>query len=139
MVNPINPDWYKPFNDQIFPIEKESVIFGFSFGAVLAYLIANKYPCKKVIFGSISPIHTFSFKSLVNDNLEYMNKDLAIELAKDIKSIKISLKTLDTPHVLLAGELEIPIMRRGVDIIVPKTKHYLSKAYIDTVVSLFEM
>ncbi len=137
-VKPINPDWYKPLSEQIFPIEKESMIFGFSFGAILAYLIAKKYPCKKVIFGSISPIHTFSFKSLVDDNTEHMNKDLAIELARDIKNIKISLKNLKSPHISLAGELEIPIMKNNADLLVPKAKHFLSKTYIESINKLVE-
>jgi alpha/beta superfamily hydrolase len=137
-VKSINPDWYKPLSEQVFPIEKESIIFGFSFGAILAYLIVRKYPCKKVIFGSISPIHTFSFKSLVDDNTEHMDKDLAIELARDIKNIKISLKDINTPHISLAGELEIPVMINNADLLVPKTKHFLSKAYIESINKLVE-
>ena len=131
IVVPINPDWYQPISKQIFKIKRNSIIFGFSYGAMLAYLTARKYKCNKIILGSIAPIHTFSIKSLIKDNLEHMSKELAIAQAEDIKSIKISLDKLDCPYVTLAGELEPPIMKNNADFIIPRTNHYLSKNYID--------
>ncbi len=125
-VIPINPDWYRPLSDNVFPIEEDSIIVGFSFGAILAYLIARKYPCKKVIFASISPIHEFSFESLVKDYMEHMSEDLAIEITKDIKNIKVSLKSLKVSHITLMGELE----NRTADFIVPKTGHKINTKYI---------
>jgi esterase/lipase len=137
-VNPVNPNWYRPLSEQVFNLEKEAVIFGFSFGAVLAYLIGKKHDCKKIIFGSISPLQTFSLKSLIDDYEIHMDKKLAREIAEDIKSIKISLKSLTTPHVSLAGEFEMQVIKDNADVLVPKTKHYLSKAYIESVVSLLQ-
>jgi hypothetical protein len=134
-VKPINPDWYQPLSGQVIRVEKDAIVFGFSFGAVLAYLIAKKHPYRKAIFASLSPIHTFSFTSLESDyrkDIEpKLGKDLAYvrgtQLARDIKRIKVSLKSLTIPYITLAGEYE-----RGLpaDMIVPKTGHYLSIAYI---------
>ena len=132
LVKLINPDWYRPMSEQIFKVEKDAILFGFSFGAVLAYLVAKKCPCKKVIFASLSPIHTFSYKSLVDDLKPYMSEDKAIKISKDIKKIKISLNELKTPHVTLMGESE----KMDADFLVPKTGHYLSPAYIRCVSKL---
>ena len=85
----INPDWYKPITKQLFDIEKDSIISGFSLGAVMAYLIAKRNPCKKVIFASISPIHTFKFKEFVGFLSKHMEKSLAVIITKDILKIKI--------------------------------------------------
>jgi len=42
----VNPNWYKPISEQIFPIENNAIVLGFSFGAVIAYLVVKKYSCK---------------------------------------------------------------------------------------------
>jgi len=125
-IKPVNPNWYRPLSENVFPVKKDDIVIGFSFGAVIAYLIAKKYPCKKVILASISPIHEFSFESLVKDYRTHMKKDLAIEIAKDIKQIKISLKTLKVPYVTLMGEREHDLA----DFLVPKTEHEINSAYI---------
>ena len=136
-VIPVDPDWYQPLTKLVFRVEKNATIIGFSFGAVLAYLIAKKYPYKKAIFASMSPIHDFSYEILVKDYLLHMNKDKAIKLAKDVKSIKINLKTIDTPFVTLMGEHEKKYLSESKsDIIIPKTKHYMSKKYADTISAL---
>ena len=131
-VNRINPDWYRPLSEQVFPIGKSTVVIGFSFGAILAYLIVKKHPCKKVIFASISPLHEFSFDSLVKDFREHMLESLAVEITTDIKCIKVSLKDIKTPFVTLAGKLE----KMNADILVPSTGHKITPAYIKCIVSL---
>jgi len=131
-VIPVNPNWYRPLSEQVFSVRKNSIIFGFSFGAIIAYLIAKKYQCKKVIFASISPIHEFSYNSLVKDYCKYMSKDLAIEIATDIKKIKISFKNLKAPFTTLAGQFE----KMKADILIPKTRHRITPTYIKYVCDL---
>ncbi|MEX0931389.1 MAG: hypothetical protein WDZ88_01420 [Candidatus Paceibacterota bacterium] len=136
-VVPVNPDWYQPLLSQIFPVEKDAIICGFSFGAVMAYLIAQKYPCKKVIMASISPIHLFSFESLRDDYLLHMDSDMATKLAREIKSIEVRLNTLATPYTILAGEREKMLLTEcKPDIIVPATGHFMSKAYIQCIADI---
>lgn len=134
VVVPINPDWFQPISKQTFKIKKNSILFGFSYGAILAYLIAREYESGLLILGSLSPIHTFSLATLIKDNLGYMSKELAIAQAKDIKSIKID---LNIPHIIpyisLAGELEDNVIKSGADILIPNTNHYLSKNYINAI------
>jgi len=137
VVTPVNPDWYQPLTKLVFEVEKDVIIIGFSFGSVLAYLIAKKYTYKKAIFASMSPIHDFSYELLVKDNLLHMKEDKAIELAKDVKSITINLKSINTPFTTIIGEDEYNTkIDYKPDIIVPKTKHYMSKKYIDAIVKL---
>ncbi len=131
-VVPINPDWFKPFSDQIFKPKKEGIVLGFSYGALLAYLVAQKYQFKKVIFGSITPIKEYSLKSLEKYYKKYVPLDLAIKIAKDFKSINLSFKDLQTPHVTLYGERE----KMSADFLVPKTGHNLSKNYINSIIKL---
>jgi pimeloyl-ACP methyl ester carboxylesterase len=132
-VKKINPDWYRPLFEQIFPVEKDAVILGFSFGAVFAYLLAKKYPCRKVIFASLSPLHTFSRESLIQDMRPYMAETLAHEIAIDFKHIKIQLISLKVPYICLAGQYEKGI---AADFLVPKSGHRITPAYIKCIEKL---
>jgi len=131
VVHPVNPDWYKPISNQVFKIEKNSIIIGFSFGAVLAYLLAEKYSCKKLILASPSPIHTFKESDFVDSLKPYMSKANALEIFKDLKKIKINLHTLKSPYVTLMGQKETMVKNETpAQIYVPRTGHYLGKTYI---------
>lgn len=133
-VKCFNPDWYKPLSDQIFRVEKNSIVIGFSFGAVLAYLIAKRFTFKKVIFASLSPIHEFTFEDLVNDLNKHMPRKLAVQISRDIKNIRISIGSLDVPRISLAGEYE----KMFADIVVPKTRHRITNRYIDYILLAVE-
>ncbi len=133
-VKLVNPEWYRPLSEQVFKPEKDSVIFGFSLGSVIAYLIASKYKCKKIIFGSLSPIHLYTYKLAVEMYEEHMSRKKAEENAKDIMNIKISLETLKTPYILIKGELENSEMKG--DVLVPKTGHFVNKNYIRAIESI---
>lgn len=135
----VNPNWYKPLTQLTFPVESEAIIIGFSFGAILAYLIAKKMDYKKAFLCSISPIHDFSYNELVEDYSHHMKKENAEELARDIKSIKIDLKTIRTPYITIIGDQEIDLLKDSTpDIVVPNTRHFLSKKYAQTILSFFE-
>ena len=131
-VIPVNPNWSRPISEQVFPVEKNAIVFGFSLGAILAYLVVKKYPCKLLILGSTTPIHKFSFKFIEKIFSTGMDKDVATAIAKDLKKIKVSLSALKVPFTTLAGERE----KMKADFLVPKTSHYLSKKYIEYVGNL---
>lgn len=133
-VRTIDPDWYKPLSMQIFKVPKNAVIFGFSMGAVLAYLVAKKYPCKKLILASIAPTHTFHQKEFEQFLSTHMEKELATKITKDIRKIRVSLKTLSTPSVTFMGELE-PMTRGELvpDHLIPKTTHRITKKYREVI------
>jgi hypothetical protein len=129
-----NPKWNKPLSHQMFPVEKDAIVFGFSLGAVLAYLVAKKYPCQKVIFASVTPIHKYSFETWVKEGfIKEMSRDRAEICARDIKNIKFSLRTLKTPYVVMAGEFEDKKKVMSPDILVPKTDHRMTKVYANAI------
>jgi hypothetical protein len=130
-VKKINPNWYKSLSKQVFKPLDNSVLFGFSFGAILVHLVVEKHSkfVDKAIFASISPIHLFSYKELFDDYKKHMNDTRADILAKDIKSIKLK-KISKKKAIFIAGELEDSIKH---DILVLKTKHRLTKAYLKVI------
>lgn len=130
----INPDWVQAISDQVFHPKKDSVIIGFSYGALLAYLVVKKYPCKKVIFASMSPINTFTYDETYNDHRKYMAAYQARRTARDILKINVNLNSLKTPHVTLAGERE----KISADFLIPNTGHKLTKKYISTITELID-
>ncbi|MEK7184725.1 MAG: hypothetical protein AAB683_01140 [Patescibacteria group bacterium] len=130
IVKLIKPNWYRPLSEEVFKVEKDDVVIGFSFGAVIAYLISQKFSCKKFIFASLSPIHKFTYKSLVRDYSKHMDKEKSELISKDIKNIKINLSNIKSPYITLAGEFERGIERQ---IIVPKTKHIINNNYIKAI------
>ncbi len=62
-----------------------------------------------------------------------MSKAMATIIAKDIKKIKISLKSLSIPYVTLAGQKE---KEMPADIIVPRTGHRMTDSYIKCIQKL---
>lgn len=128
----VNINWYKPISEQTFRVEPDAYVFGFSFGAVIAYLIARKYRCEKVILASTSPLHTFTRKSLIDDMIPYMDRKMAAALADDVKGIKMDLP-IKAQQVRIVGALEKDI---EADVVVPHTGHVLSRDYIKRIVEV---
>jgi esterase/lipase len=130
-VKEVNPDWYKPISGQIFKIEKDSIIFGFSAGAILAYLVVNKYKCKKVILASMTPVKIISQKEIYDILIEKMSEKLSLEISKDYKKIKVNLEKLKTPYITITGGKEILLRGESVsDFIIPKATHRISGSYL---------
>jgi alpha/beta superfamily hydrolase len=130
IVERVKPNWYKPLSANVFKPKKNSILIGFSFGAIVAYLIAIKYPVSKVIFCSMSPITTY--KDFYESYLAHMDEENSRLNAEDITKIKISLDKLKTPHITLAGEKE----NLKANLLVPKTGHYMSIKYINCLTEL---
>ncbi|MEK7147970.1 MAG: hypothetical protein AAB758_01595 [Patescibacteria group bacterium] len=120
----INPKWELPLSKQIFKVGKNDIVFGFSRGALLAYMVTKKYPCKSVILASMTPLRNFSKKAIYN----YYGKESADNL------LKIKFVGNKTPKVHIAGELE----EIKADIYVPRTGHHLTKSYIKYIINLLK-
>ncbi len=133
-VTPMNLDWRKPLSSNVFAVPKSSIIVGFSYGAVIAYLIAQKFPYKKIILCSLSPLHKFSYKDNLKMYQEHMTYEQAKVMADDTQKIKINLKKLKVPYITLVGELEKGIGKA--DFIVPKTGHNMTNTYINSISKL---
>jgi len=121
-----NIDWDKKISEQVFEVEKNSIVFGFSMGALLARLIAQKYGHKLTIFASMTPLRHFR-----GGEQEKMLTDAIGE--RVVEDIKIHLKSrLKSKCVSLYGDKE----NEKADIIVKNTNHEISKNYIKEVTKL---
>ncbi len=121
----VNPDWTLPISKQIFDVDKNSVIFGFSMGAILACLVAKKHDCKMIILASISPLNELDFEEMKDFLTTKMSKKRAEEVTEDLKKIRGSYQKTNTKAISLAGEFK----NTKADIIVPKTGHRYSSLY----------
>lgn len=129
-IKKVNPDWRKPLSGQIFRISENDIVIGFSFGAVLAYLISKKFKPFKTILASLSPLKDFTYKELFTDNLKYMSSTKAAAVAKDLKKIHIDLTKVRA--ITISGEKE----NMSTDFIVLKTGHSLTPKYVNSIVKL---
>ncbi len=120
-------DWGKKMSEQIFPIEKNSIIFGFSLGAILALLIAQKYECQKLLLASMTPLYSFKDKEIKNALIDLLGKDFINDIDKNIKT-----KSKSKEKVVMYGDRE----KENGDIIIPKTGHRLNSRYIEAVKNL---
>lgn len=120
----VNPEWDEPLSHQIFPVTKNDVIFGFSMGAILACMVGKKYPYKKIILASMTPVLDLSKPTL---NL------LGKKIADDCKKFKYG----GLKATYFYGEKEIDeslskIKNFGIKV-VPNACYQLSREYIECI------
>lgn len=111
-----HPNWKKPLSEQKFPVQSSDVVFGFSLGAVLAYMIAQDYPCKRIILASMTPFSLFPTNAL----REVVGKKIIDDL------LNMSSGKPSADIVQLYGDKEN--IKTG--IIIPNTGHELTDRYI---------
>lgn len=114
-------DWKKPLSRQVFAVSKDDIIFGFSLGAILAWLVAQIYPCRRLILASMTPHYSFKDPKI---------KKALIDLAGS-RFVKDVIKHLTSRHkakkkIIMYGDLE----GEKADILVAKTDHELSDIYL---------
>jgi predicted CoA-binding protein len=120
----INPEWDEPLSGQTFPTTKNDIIFGFSMGAILACMVGKKYPCKKLILASMTPVLDLSKPTL---NM------LGKRVAEDCKKFRYG----GLKATYFYGEKEIDksldkIKKFGIKV-VPNTCHQLNVEYIEQI------
>jgi hypothetical protein len=120
----VNPEWDEPLSDQVFPVTKNDVIFGFSMGAILACMVGKKYCYKKIILASMTPVLDLSRPT--------MNM-LGKKLANDCKKFKYG----GLKATYFYGEKEVDksldrIKKFGIKVI-PNTQHQLNHDYIQRI------
>jgi len=123
-----NVDWDKKMSEQIFEVEKDSIVFGFSMGALLARLIAQKYKNTLTIFASMTPLRHFKGGEQEKVLVDVVGK----RLVKDIK--KHLQPRLKSKSILLYGDKE----NENADIVIKNTDHEISENYIREVVKLIK-
>ncbi len=122
-----NVNWSLLLSHQIFFIPENAVIFGFSLGAVLSWLVAQDYECKHVILASMTPLYSWKDKK---------TKKALIDLLGS-KFVKDVIKNLTSRHkakrqTIMYGDLE----EESGDILVCNTEHELNEKYIKEIAKL---
>lgn len=120
-------DWNKPLSSQIFSVQKDAIIFGFSLGAILAHLIAQKYVCRKLILASMTPLHSFKDKKTKKELADLLGRAFVGDVSKKLRTTHRA-----RSQVILYGDRE----EEPGDIIVPRTGHRLNTRYVKEVVGL---
>jgi len=121
-----NIDWNKKISEQAFEVENNSIVFGFSMGALLARLIAQKYRHKLTIFASMTPLRHFRGGVQEKILIDAIGEKVVRDIKKHLKS------RLKSKGVSLYGDKE----NEKADIIVKNTDHEISESYIKEVVKL---
>lgn len=120
-------DWSKPLSSQIFPVQKDAIVFGFSLGAILARFIAQKHICRKLILASMTPLHSFKDKKLKKELADLLGRAFVEDMSKKLRT-----KHRAHSQMIIYGSRE----EEPGDIIVPRTGHRLNARYIKEIVGL---
>ncbi|MHB1330740.1 MAG: hypothetical protein ACYCY6_02120 [Minisyncoccota bacterium] len=120
-------DWKKPLSKQIFAVGENDAVFGFSLGAVLAWLIAQRHVCGHLILASTTLHKSFSDPDDIKALTELAGSEFVNDIIKNLSQTNKA-KRQTVMYGALEGELA--------DILVPNTEHELSDAYIEEVSKL---
>ncbi len=122
-----NVNWDNPLYPQIFPVSKNAVVFGFSLGAVLAWLVAQNYECKHLILASMTPSYSWKNKKIRKALVEIVGLKFVNDVTKNL-----TLKHKALKQTILYGDLE---EEQG-DVIVHNTEHELNDKYIKEIAKM---
>jgi len=122
-----NVDWKQKLSKQVFPVSENSVIFGFSLGAVLSWLVAQDYKCKHIILASMTPHYSWKDKKIKKALVDLLGTSFVNDVIKNL-----NLKHRAKKQTIMYGDLE----EEHGDILVAKTEHELSEQYIKEVVNI---
>lgn len=120
-------DWNKPLSSQIFAVQKGAVIFGFSLGAILAHLIAQRYVCHKLILASMTPLRSFKYKKMKKELADLLGRAFVEDVSGKLRATHRA-----RSQVILYGDRE----EEPGDIIVPRTGHRLNARYVEKIIEL---
>lgn len=123
-AKPIQVDWSEPFSEAVFKTNKDDIVVGFSYGAIIAYLIAEKNGCNAIL-ASMTPIHKYSYKLLLRETVKDMPFEKAEKQVKELKSLKIN----SSKYLTISGDKE----NMKSDILIKNTGHSLTKKYISSI------
>ncbi len=122
-----NVDWEKPLSIQIFAVPRDAVVFGFSLGAILAWLIAQKHPIQQLILASMTPHYSFTDPKIHKAFVKLMGVDFVDDVIHRLKP-----KHRAKKQTVLYGDRE---HEKG-DALIPQTGHRLNKRYVEAVMQL---
>lgn len=123
-----NINWKQNLTKQIFEIEKDSVVFGFSLGAILARLIVQDYHCKQVILASMTILDDFE----KGKNRDALIDLLGIKFVDDVRDY-LKPKHKAQKQTIMYGDKEGETVA---DVFVKNTEHELTDEYLKEILRL---
>ena len=117
----IDVDWKKPLSPQVFSVPPEAVLFGFSLGAILAWLVAQKHPCRHLILASMTPHYSFADPMIKKALIDLAGKEFVDDVIEHLATAHLAEK-----QTTMYGDRE----EETADILVPQTEHELNDRYI---------
>lgn len=125
-----NIDWKQNLTEQMFEVEKDSTVFGFSLGAVLARLVVQKYSCAHAIFASMTILSDFK----KGENREALIDLLGTDFVDDVRDyLKPKHKALK--QTIMYGDKEEEDIA---DVFVKNTEHELTDEYLKEILRTVE-
>jgi dienelactone hydrolase len=122
-----NVEWDRPLSSQVFSVPDEVVVFGFSLGAILAWLVAQKQPCRHLILASMTPHYSFTDPEIKKALIDLAGS----EFVEDIIT-HLALTHRAEKQTTLYGDRE----GEAADILVLHTEHELNKNYIKEIAGI---
>ena len=122
-----NVDWKKPLSPQAFEIESDAIIFGFSLGAILAWLVAQKYECQHLILASMTPHYSFVDPLIKKELVNLAGNEFVEDIISNLDSYNKAHK-----QTIIYGDKE----NEMADILVQNTDHEINAEYIKVVIKL---
>lgn len=123
----INIDWKEALSGQIFEVAENSIIFGFSLGAIFAWLVAQKYPCEHLILASMTPHYSFTDPEIKTALIDLCGASFVDDICKNITPSNMAKK-----QTIVYGDKE----GEPADILVKNTDHELNENYIKAIEQL---
>ncbi len=120
-------DWNKPLSTQVFSVPTEAVVFGFSLGAILAWLVAQKYPYRHLVLASMTPRYSFTDPKIKKALIDLLGKKLISDMIANLKT-----KHKAKKQTILYGDSE----EEAGDILVADTGHKLTTNYTEAILKL---
>lgn len=124
---PISVNWYSNLSKQIFKPSKNSVIFGFSLGAILAILVAQKYKTDTLILASMTPRYYFKRKNIKKALIDLTSKDFINDIIANLK-----IKNKATRQITVYGDRE----GEKANVVVKRTGHRINNNYVKEIIKI---
>lgn len=121
-----NINWKEKLSKQIFKIEDNSILFGFSLGAVFAKLLAENNNPSKVLLASMTEMKYFKNKNNIKELAQVCGRDFVFDIKDNLKK-----KKRQKNEIYFYGELE----GGDGDVIVKGAEHELSDRYIQEIIN----
>ncbi len=117
-------NWKESLSKQVFSVPENSVILGFSLGAILTWLVAQKNPCEHLILASMTPHYSFKDQDIKEALIDLAGTEFVEDVIKNLESSHLSKK-----QTVIYGDQE---GEEG-DILVTNVEHGLTANYIEEI------